>query len=115
MSLEKNARNRLFLFGIYCLILCTTLFIYGCDTKPQAEKPAAENATKRVPFDQLFEVNGNNVKPKTIIRYNGTTFTPESPFEIQVMSINSEPFAQLIGRDAEVKNEGGVTTVIKFH
>jgi hypothetical protein len=115
MSLEKVVRNILFILGIYCLIFCTTLFNYGCDTKPKTEKPAAENATKRVPFDQLFEVNGNNVKPKAIIRYNGTTFAPDSPFEIQVMSISSEPFAQLIGRDAEVKNEGGVTTVIKFY
>jgi hypothetical protein len=68
-----------------------------------------------VPFDQLFEVNDNNVKPKTIIRYNGTTFTPDVPFEVQVMLINNEPFSQIIGRDAEVKKEGGATNIIKFY
>jgi hypothetical protein len=88
----------------------------GCDTKPKAEPPAAVvESTKRMAFDQLFEVNGTNVKPKTVIHYGGTTFTPDVPFEVQVVTINNEPFSQLIGREAEVRVERGVTEIIKFY
>ena len=115
MKLGNKIRTYLVMFGLCGLIFSVSLFIYGCDTKPQAEKPVVENVTKRVPFEQLFEVNGNNVKPKTVIRYNGTTFTPDVPFEIQIVVINGEPFSQLIGRDAETKTLGGVTDIIKFY
>ena len=114
MTLKETVHRRLIFAGAWCLFIGMALPLGGCDLKQQAEKPAVENSVKRVPFDQLFEVNGTTVKPRTIIRYGGTTFTPDVPFEVQVITVNNEPFAQLIGRDAEVKVERGVTEVIRF-
>lgn len=115
MTLKKAVHRKLIFVVFCCLLIGMVLSLGGCDLKQQADKPAVENSVKRVAFDQLFEVNGTTVKPRTIIRYGGTTFTPEVPFEVQVITVNNEPFAQLIGRDAEVKVERGVTEVIRFY
>jgi len=115
MAIKEKLHKRLIFGSVCCIFTGMALLLGGCDVKPQTEKPAVENAVNRVAFDQLFEVNGNTVKPKTVIRYGGTTFTPDVPFEVQVVTVNNEPFAQLIGRDAEVKVERGVTEIIRFY
>jgi len=112
---RESTWQKLILGSALCICIDTALLLGGCDTKQLTEKPPVENAVKRVAFDQLFEVNGSNVKPKTVIRYAGTTFTPDVPFEVQVMTLNNEPFSQLIGRDAEVKVERGVMEIIRFY
>lgn len=112
---RESAWQKLILGNALCFFVGTALLLGGCDTKQLTEKPPVENAVKRVAFDQLFEVTGSNVKPKSVIRYAGTTFTPDVPFEIKVMTLSNEPFSQLIGRDAEVKVERGVTEIIRFY
>jgi hypothetical protein len=118
MEFEAKCRKGLVVWGLYCVVIGTSMLLGGCDANPKAEKaeqPAAAEATKRVSFDQLFEVNGNSVKPKTVVRYSGTTFTPDVPFEVQVVTLNNEPFSQIVGRDAEVRIERGVTEILKFY
>jgi len=115
VALKEKLHTRLVLASACFIFTGMALLLGGCDVKPQAEKQSVENAVNRVAFDQLFEVNGNTVKPKSVIRYGGTTFTPDVPFEAQVVTVNNEPFAQLIGRDAEVKVERGVTEIIRFY
>ena len=92
----------------------------GCDKtmsgdKTTTEKAAPENATSRVNFDQLFNVNGNTVTPKKVIRFGSTTMSPEVPFESNVMMIDNAAFSQYIGHDAEVKKSGDVTEIIRFY
>jgi hypothetical protein len=53
--------------------------------------------------------------PKKTIRVGSTTMTPEVPFEIQVMRIDDAPFSQFIGRDAEIRQSGGVCEIVKFY
>lgn len=115
MAIREKLHKNLILVSGCCIFIGIALFLGACDTNRQTEKPAVENTVKRVAFDQLFDVNGNNVTPKTVIHYGGTTFTPDVPFEVQVVTINNEPFAQLMGRDAEVKVERGVTEIIRFY
>ena len=102
-----------------CLI-SAIFFVTGCENQPKDEtkaepKQAAENPGNRVSFDQLFDVSGNNVTPKKIIRYSGKTFTPEVPFESDVVVLDGVPFTQLIGHDVEIKNSGDVTEIVKFY
>jgi hypothetical protein len=97
-----------------------SVMISGCDKKPPGEKPTTDNQsteapTTRMSFNQLFEVNGNNVTPKQIIRYGTTTMTPAVPFESNVMTIDNAPFSQYIGRDADVKKSGDVYEIVKFY
>ena len=66
-------------------------------------------------FDELFDVNGNMVTPKNIIRVGPTTMTPDVPFESQIMKIDNAPFSDYIGHDAEVKKEADVYRIIQFY
>jgi hypothetical protein len=95
------------------------LLISGCEKQPargkQVEQPAAENQATRMTFQELFDVNGNTVTPKKIVRVGPTTMTPDVPFEIQIMRIDGAPFSDYIGRDAEVRKEGEVYRVIRFY
>jgi len=96
------------------------LLVSGCDKAPPgdtpvAEKTAPESVTARVPFDQLFDVQGTTVTPKKVIRVGPTTMTPEVPFESNVMRIDNAPFSQYIGRDAEVKKSGDVNEIVRFY
>jgi hypothetical protein len=102
-----------------CLI-SAIFFVASCENKPKGEtttepKQVAENPETRVSFDQLFDVSGNNVTPKKVIRYSGKTFTPEVPFESNVFVFDGVPFTQLIGHDAEIKKAGDVTEIVKFY
>jgi len=99
---------------------CGTVLISGCDKQPQggnpaAEKQATENPTTRIAFQDLFDINGSTVTPKKTIRVGSITMTPEVPFDIQVMRIDDAPFSQFIGRDAEIRQAGGVCEVVKFY
>lgn len=101
-------------------LLSAIFFIVGCDNQPKSAttaepKQAAEIPETRVTFDQLFDVDGNNVTPKKVIRYAGKTFTPEVPFDSNVVVLDGVPFTQLIGRDAEIKKAGAVTEIVKFY
>ena len=109
-SLKANLVYRGFIY----FFLCTFFTIAGCDLSPRGEKPTGQE-TMRMSFDQLFAVNGNTVTPKAIIRIGATTFTPAVPFEIQVVTINNEPFSQYVGRDAEVRKTEDVYEVIRFY
>jgi hypothetical protein len=105
---------------LYGVTFSMSVMISGCDKAPQGEKPIAENQsvekpTIRMPFDQLFEVNGNNVTPKQIIRTGATMMTPAVSFESNVMMIDNAPFSQYIGREAEVKKSGDVYEIVKFY
>lgn len=102
-----------------CLI-SAIFFAAGCENQPKGEtaagpKQAVENPETRVSFDQLFDISGNNVTPRKVIRYSGKTFTPEVPFESTVVVIDGVPFTQLIGHDAEIKKAGDVTEIVKFY
>jgi len=102
-----------------CLI-SAIFFVAGCEKQPIGDttagpKQAGENPETRVSFDQLFDVSGNSVTPKKIIRYSGKTFTPEVPFESNVVVLDGVPFTQLIGHDAEIKKAGEVTEIVKFY
>jgi len=66
-------------------------------------------------FNELFDVNGNTVTPKAVVRINSTTFTPAVPFDSQVVKIDNAPFSQYIGRDAEVRKEQDVYVVLSFY
>jgi hypothetical protein len=98
-------------------IFCGSVLISGCEKgeKPAAEKQSMENPLSRVTFQELFDVNGATVTPKKIIRAGSTTMTPEVPFEIQVMKIFDAPFSEFIGRDAEIRQSGGVCEIVKFY
>lgn len=101
-------------------LLSAVFFVAGCDNQPKSAttaepKLAAEIPETRVSFDQLFDVDGNNVTPKTVIRYSGKTFTPEVSFESNVVVLDGVPFTELIGRDAEIKKAGAVTEIVKFY
>ena len=114
-----TGRHLLFI-GAAVVIFSGALLISGCDKKPQgekagAEKPATENVTKRVTFQELFEVNGATVTPKRIIRVGPTTMTPEVPFDMQVMMIEGAPFSQFVGRDAEIREAKGLCEIVKFY
>ena len=104
------------LLGCAVVMLGGLLLTAGCEKqsggdKPAAEKPAAENAPTRVPFADLFDVNGTTVTPKRIMHVGGTTMTPEVPFDSQVIRIDGKPFAEFIGHDAEVTKKGDVSEV----
>jgi hypothetical protein len=114
-----TGRNLLFI-GAAVAILSGTVLINGCDKKPQGgkaetEKQATESVTKRVSFQELFEVNGATVTPKKTIRVGSTTMTPEVPFDIQVMMIEGAPFSQFVGRDAEIREANGLCEIVKFY
>lgn len=101
-------------------LLSALFFVAGCEkqtkgTTTASPKQAAEIPETRAPFDQLFDVDGNNVTPKTVIRYSGKTFTPEVSFESSVVVLDGVPFTQFIGRDAEIKKGGNVTEIVKFY
>ena len=113
-----GSRSSLFM-GCCVAMVCACLLFFGCEKQPAGEKPAeqdaAENQTTQMKFQDLFDVNGNMVTPKFIIRYGSTTMTPAVPFESQVMRIDDVPFTEYIGHDAEVKREGEVYRIIRFN
>jgi hypothetical protein len=114
-----TGRNLLFI-GAAVAILGGSVLNNGCDRKPQGEqsateKQATENVTKRVKFQELFDVNGATVTPKRAIRVGSTTMTPEVPFDIQVMMIEGAPFSQFVGRDAEIREANGLCEIVKFY
>lgn len=100
-------------------MLSCCLLVSGCEKPPsgekKAEQQAPENLTTRMTFQELFDVNGNMVTPKKIIKVGPTTMTPDVPFEVQVMRIDNAPFADYIGRDAEVKKEQDIYRIIRFY
>ena len=114
MIQRKKLWSDLILTGAVCFTLCACFSFAGCNLSSQGEKPAVQQTT-RMSFDQLFEVNGNTVTPKAIIRFAGTTMTPAVPFDIQVMNVNNTPFSQYIGRDAEVKKVDDVYEIVSFY
>jgi hypothetical protein len=102
--------------GCAVIMLGVLLLTAGCDKltggdKPAAEKAATENAPDRVPFADLFDVNGTTVTPKRVMRVGSVTMTPEVPFDSQVMRIDGKPFSEFIGRDAEVTKKGDISEV----
>jgi hypothetical protein len=105
--------------AVWCAgLLSGIILTAGCDRPIAADKPAqqgAEQQTARMAFADLFDVNGAMVTPKKIIRFGSTTMTPEVPFEAGVMRIDNEPFANFIGRDADVKKEGELYRILQFH
>lgn len=106
--------------GMLCALSLTLFATSGCEKQQKGESGTAQKTADapqetRVSFDQLFDVSGNIVTPKRIIRYAGKTFTPEVPFEVNAVTIDGTPFSQLIGHDAEIKKTGDVTEIIKFH
>jgi hypothetical protein len=108
------------LVAVWCSLLASTcLLVAGCDKPPAADKPAGQQATEtqttRMSFDELFDVNGDVVTPKKILRFGSTTMTPDVPFEIKVMRLDNAPFSDYIGRDAEVKREGDLYRIIQFY
>ena len=112
--------RHLLLIGAAVVILSGAVLISGCDKTPQgeksgAEKQATENVTKRVTFQELFDVNGATVTPKKTIRVGPTTMTPEVPFDMQVMMIEGAPFSQFIGHDAEIREANGLREIVKFY
>ena len=117
---KRSTRRTLFMAGPVA-ILFAFLVLSGCDAikqlgeKPAAEKPAAQNASKRMSFQELFDVNGAMVTPKEIIKYGSTTMTPAVPFESQVMMIDGVPFAQYVGHDAEVRKEADLYVIVSFY
>lgn len=116
----KVGRKSLVLALACSSLLGLFLLVSGCDKTPPGDTPAAEktvpeNVTARVPFEQLFDVQGTTVTPKKVIRAGATTMTPEVPFESNVMRIDNAPFSEYIGRDAEVKKRGDVTEIIRFY
>jgi len=100
-------------------MLSCCVLVTGCDKLPggekKAEQQAPENQTTRMTFQELFDVNGNTVTPKKIIKVGPTTMTPEVPFESQIMRIDNAPFSDFIGRDAEVKKEQDFHRIIRFY
>lgn len=96
-------------------LLLSTLLVTGCDKtlgdKPAAEKRIEENGPKNVPFGDLFDVNGTTVTPKRTMHIGTVTMTPDVPFDIQVMRIDDKPFAEFVGRTAEVTKKGDVYEV----
>lgn len=116
MKLTKGSKR----IALTACLLSAIFFVAGCENQPKNEtkaepKQAAEIPETRVSFDQLFDVSGNNVTPKTVIRYAGKTFSPEVPFDSNVVVLDGVPFTQLVGRDAEIKKAGAVTEIVKFY
>lgn len=115
---RRSWRNTLFVGWSVGMLSCCPL-VTGCEKLPGGEKKteqqAPENRTTRMTFQELFEVNGNTVTPKKIIKVGSTTMTPDVPFEIQIMRIDNAPFSDFIGRDAEVKKEVDVYRIIRFY
>lgn len=111
-------RNSLLVVG-FVLILFGSLPLSGCEKwkggDKDSEQESMEKQAKRMGFYDLFEINGDIVTPKFIIRYGSTTMTPEVPFESQVMRFDNTPFTEFIGRDAEVKKEGMIYRIIRFY
>lgn len=104
---------------LYGIMFCLVSLISGCDKAPRGapstgEHQPVDKPTTRMSFDQLFEVNGDTVTPKQIIRIGPTTMTPEVPFESTVMIIDNAPFSQYIGREAEVRKSGLVYEIVQF-
>jgi len=102
--------------GCAVFLLAGLLLAAGCEKpsggyKPAVEKPAVDNAPTRVPFAELFDVNGTMVTPKRIMRVGSVTMTPDVPFDSQVMRIDGKPFSEFIGRDAEVTRNGDISEV----
>ncbi len=96
-------------------LLCG-LLLAGCEKqsggdKPAAEKQAEQNQPTRVPFADLFDVNGTTVTPKRVMRVGSITMTPDVPFDSQVMRIDDKPFSEFIGREAEVTKRGDIIEV----
>jgi hypothetical protein len=110
--------NGLLVAGLV-LMLFGSLLLSGCektkDGDKEAEQESTENQPKQMNFYDLFEINGDIVTPKFIIRYNSITMTPEVPFESQVMRFDNTPFKEFIGHDALVKKEGMVYRIIRFY
>jgi len=120
MRFGTGSRRHLVLVVCAVGFFCGSVLISGCEKQEKGEKPAAEkksteNLISRVTFQELFDVNGSTVTPKKNIRAGSTTMTPEVPFESQVMRIFDAPFSEFIGRDAEIRQSGGICEIVKFY
>jgi hypothetical protein len=107
----KEVKRCLLLLACAAVMLGGIIMAAGCNKNAGSEKSTEENQAKRVPFAELFEVNGTTVTPKKVMRIGSFNMSPEVPFDSQTMRIDNTPFTELMGRDAEVKNVGGVLEV----